>query len=41
MTSEDIDKIIKRLVELFYEQYIKEVKSGNTNSIEKIINKIR
>jgi len=41
MTSEDIDKIIKRLVELFYEQYIKDLKSGKIKSIERVINKIK
>jgi len=37
----NIDEILKKLAEIFYEQYIKDLKSGNIKSIEKIINKIK
>ena len=39
--EKEIGKTLKRLAELFYQQYIKDLKNGNIKSIEKTINKIK
>jgi len=41
LEDKELDKTLKRLVELFYQQYIKDLKSGKIKSIEKVINKIK
>ncbi len=39
MREKETDKTLKKLAELFYQQYIKDSKNGSIKSLEKVINK--
>jgi len=41
LSDKELDETLKKLAEIFYQQYIKELKSGKLNSIEQVINKIK
>jgi len=42
LSDKELDETLKKLADIFYQQYIKELKSGKLNSsTEKVISKIK